>query len=64
MGPSVTRTILQMLNSGLISHELNHTFIALILKKKQTVRLGDFALIIQLLVVLAPQTPSNATKTV
>lgn len=53
-----------MLNSGLVSHELNHTFIALILKKKQTVHLGDFALIIQLLVVPAPQTPSNATKTV
>lgn len=42
MGGSVIKTILRVLNSGLVLKDLNYTFIVLILKKKLAVKVRDF----------------------
>lgn len=42
---SITVAVLKALNSGEISHSINHTFITLIPKKKSPIKVTDFRLI-------------------
>lgn len=42
LGPGVTKVILLALNTSMFPSDLNHTFIALILKKKSPESVADF----------------------
>lgn len=42
MGPAISKALLQALNSGMFRTSLNHTWVTLIPKKKQTSRVIDY----------------------